>query len=213
LSELDTIIEAISNLDEPTALETSMKMLDNGIDPVEILEKCRTGMSIIGERFQKGEIFLSEMIMAAEIFKGVMNSIKPHLKTSVTANLGKIVIGTVEGDVHDIGKNIVTALLEAEGFEVIDLGVDVPPERFVEALKEYEPDIVGMSGLLTIAIESSKKTIDAITEAGLRDKVKIIVGGGRVDEYARDYLKPDASTDNAATGVKLCKELIGGKEV
>jgi methanogenic corrinoid protein MtbC1 len=159
LSELDTIIEAISNLDEPTALETSMKMLDNGIDPVEILEKCRTGMSIIGERFQKGEIFLSEMIMAAEIFKGVMNSIKPHLKTSVTANLGKIVIGTVEGDVHDIGKNIVTALLEAEGFEVIDLGVDVPPERFVEALKEYEPDIVGMSGLLTIAIESQKKQL------------------------------------------------------
>ncbi len=119
-------------------------------------------------------------------------------------------MATVKGDVHDIGKNIVTALLEAEGFEVIDLGVDVPAEGFVEAIKEHRPDIVGMSGLLTVALESTKKTIEAITEAGLRDRVKIIIGGGRVDEYARDYVKPDASTDNAAQGVRLCKELLGG---
>jgi len=138
--------------------------------------------------------------------------IKPQLKKFATEYIGKIVIGTVEGDVHDIGKNIVIALLEAGGFEVIDLGVDVPPEKFVEAIKEHQPDIVGMSSLLTVAIESTKKTIDAITEAGLRDKVKIIIGGGRVDEYAVNYVKPDASTDNAAQGVRLCKELLGGAE-
>jgi len=203
------IVEAIVNLDEGAALQLTAEMLEKGVGPVEILENCREGMSIIGERFQRGDSFLSEMIMAAEIFNGVMDAIRPRLKKGATGNLGKIVIGTVQGDVHDIGKNIVIALLEAEGFEVIDLGVDVPPGRFVKAIREHGPDIVGMSSLLTIAIESTKRTIDAITEAGLRDEVRIIVGGGRIDEYAKDYFKPDASTDNAATGVRLCKELLG----
>jgi methylmalonyl-CoA mutase cobalamin-binding domain/chain len=151
--------------------------------------------------------------MAAEIFTQVMDSIRPRLKRSASKNIGKILMGTVQGDVHDIGKNIVIALLEAEGFDVMDLGVDVPPEKFVEAIRKHEPDIVGMSSLLTVAIESTKQTIDAITEAGLRDKVKIIIGGGRVDEYARDYLEPDAITDNAAKGVRLCKELLGRTEI
>lgn len=210
MSHQDGIVEAIVNLDEQSALQISKEMLEKGTDPIEILEKGRAGMSIVGERFDSGDYFLSEMIMAAEIFQGVMDVIRPKLKRSATEYVGKIVIGTVEGDVHDIGKNIAIALLEAEGFEVIDLGVDVPAERFVEAIKEHRPDIVGTSSLLTVAIESTKKTIDAITEAGLRDKVKIIIGGGRVDEYTRDYVKPDASTDNAAQGVRLCKELLGG---
>ncbi|MCW3979038.1 MAG: corrinoid protein [Candidatus Bathyarchaeota archaeon] len=210
MSHQDGIAEAIVNLDERAALQISREMLEKGMDPIEILEKGRAGMSIVGERFESGEYFLSEMIMATEIFQGVMDVIRPRLKRSAAEYVGKVVIGTVEGDVHDIGKNIVIALLEAEGFEVIDLGVDVPAERFVEAIKEHRPDIVGMSSLLTVALESTKKTIDAITEAGLRDRVKIIIGGGRVDEYARDYIKPDASTDNAAQGVRLCKELLGG---
>ncbi len=213
MSNQDSIVEAMVNLDEQAALQLSREMLDNGMEPIEILEKGRAGMSIVGRRFESGDYFLSEMIMAAEIFKQIMEMIRPQLKKSATEYIGKIVIGTVEGDVHDIGKNIVIALLEAEGFEVVDLGVDVPPEKFVEAIKEHQPDIVGMSSLLTVAIESTKKTIDAITEAGLRDKVKIIVGGGRVDEYAVNYVKPDASTDNAAQGVRLCKKLLGGVEV
>ncbi|MDH5201374.1 MAG: cobalamin-dependent protein, partial [Candidatus Bathyarchaeota archaeon] len=147
------------------------------------------------------------------IFTQIMDSIRPQLRRSVTENVGKIVIGTVEGDVHDIGKNIVIALLEAEGFEVIDLGVDVPPQRFVEAIREHEPDIVGMSSLLTVAIESTKRTVDAIAEAGLRDSVKIIIGGGRMDGHAMEYVRPDAATDNAAQGVRLCKRLLGGVEV
>jgi len=209
LSAPEGIVEAIVNLDEGAALRMTAEMLETGVGPVEILESCREGMSIIGERFQRGDSFLSEMIMAAEIFNGVMDAIRPRLVKGATGNIGKIAIGTVEGDVHDIGKNIVIALLEAEGFEVIDLGVDVPPGKFVEAIKEHGPDIVGMSSLLTVAIESTKRTIDAISESGLRDDVKIIVGGGRIDEYASDYFKPDASTDNAATGVRLCKELMG----
>ena len=179
---------------------------------MDILEMCRSGMSVVGERFEKGEFFLSEMIMAAEIFTQIMNSIRPLLKRSVEEHRGKIVIGTVEGDVHDIGKNIAIALLEAEGFDVVDLGVDVAPGRFVEAVREHEPDIVGMSSLLTVALESTKRTVDAITEAGLRENVKVIVGGGRIDIHAAEYIKPDAWTDNAAQGVKLCTEFMGGVE-
>ncbi len=212
MSSRGSLVEAIINLDEPAALKRAEEQLDTGVDPVEILEKCREGMSIVGERFEAGEFFLSEMIMAAEIFTQIMDSIRPKLRRSVTENIGKIVIGTVEGDVHDIGKNIFIALLEAEGFEVIDLGVDVPPQRFVEAIREYEPDIVGMSSLLTVAIESTKRTVDAIAEASLRDRVKIIIGGGRMDGHATEYIGPDAATDNAAQGVRLCKQLLGGVE-
>ncbi|MBN2335418.1 corrinoid protein [Candidatus Bathyarchaeota archaeon] len=211
MSSVDNIVDAIVNLDEPTALRLADELIKRGAAPIDILEKCRKGMSIVGERFESGEFFLSEMIMAAEIFNQVMDRIRPELMKTVTESKGKIVIGTVEGDVHDIGKNIVVALLEAEGYTVIDLGVDVPPARFVEAIKEHEPDIVGMSSLLTVALESTKKTVDAITEAGLRDKVKIIIGGGRIDAHATDYIRPDASTDNAAQGVRLCMRLMGGE--
>jgi methylmalonyl-CoA mutase cobalamin-binding domain/chain len=206
----EKIMNAIIALDEPIALELAAQMVESGIDPVEILEQSRKGMSVVGEKFESGDFFLSEMIMAAEIFNQIMGLIRPKLKKITKEPKGKIVIGTVEGDVHDIGKNIIIALLEAEGFEVIDLGVDVHPAKFIEAINKHEPDIVGMSSLLTVALESTKKTVDAIIEAGLRDKVKIIIGGGRIDAYTADYIKPDASSDNAAQGVRMCLELIGG---
>ncbi len=208
MSSKQIIVDAILDLDEATALSVAEELLKSGNDPVQILEMCREGMSKVGEKFEAGEFFLSEMIMAAEIFNQVMEMIRPQLMKSVTEKKGKIVIGTVEGDVHDIGKNIIIALLEAEGFEVIDLGVDVPSDRFVSAIKEYKPDIVGMSSLLTVALESTKETVKAIEAAGLRDKVKIIVGGGRIDPQAAEYIKPDAYTDNAALGVRLCKQLM-----
>jgi len=209
MSSKGNIVDAIVELDEPAALELTDELIKSGADPVQILEMCRAGMNAVGKKFEEGEFFLSEMIMAAEIFNQIMDQIRPQLMKTVTEKKGKIVIGTVEGDVHDIGKNIVIALLEAEGFEVIDLGVDVAPERFVQAIKEHEPDIVGMSSLLTVALESTKTTVDAIEEAGLRDKVKIIIGGGRIDPHAAEYIKPDAFTDNAAYGVRLCKQLMG----
>ncbi|MCW4051317.1 MAG: cobalamin-dependent protein [Candidatus Bathyarchaeota archaeon] len=213
MSSQEKIMNAIVELDEPTALELAAQMVESGTAPVDILEQCRNGMSIVGEKFESGDFFLSEMIMAAEIFNQVMDLIRPQLRKTTSESKGKIVFGTVEGDVHDIGKNIIIALLEAEGFEVIDLGVDVPPAMIVEAIKEHEPDIVGMSSLLTVAIESTKKTVDAIVEAGLREKVKIIIGGGRIDAYAAEYIKPDASSDNAAHGVRLCLEFMGGDKV
>ena len=213
MTSRDKIVEAIIELDEQAALELADERIKSGTEPVEILERCREGMSLVGEKFESGDFFLSEMIMAAEIFNQIMNIVRPHLKSALSEPRGKVVIGTVEGDVHDIGKNIAIALLKAEGFDIVDLGVDVPPATFVEAIREHEPDIVGMSSLLTVALETTKQTIDAITEAGLRDKVRIIVGGGRIDSHATEYIKPDASTDNAAQGVRMCIGLMRGEGV
>jgi methylmalonyl-CoA mutase cobalamin-binding domain/chain len=203
----EKIASAIVNMDEAAALGLVEEMLSEGVDPVEILEDCRGGMFAVGERFERGEMYLSELFMASEIFNQIMALIKPRLGGN-GGSKGKIVIGTVEGDVHDIGKNIFVSLLEAEGFEVIDLGVDVTPQRFVKAIEDYKPNVVGMSSLLSTSIDSVKRTVDAIVEAGLRGTVKIIVGGGRIDSQAADYIKPDAYTDNASSGVKQCRDLL-----
>jgi methylmalonyl-CoA mutase cobalamin-binding domain/chain len=206
---LINITDAILDMDETAALRLVDEKLASGINPVEVLEECRLGMSAVGERFEKGEMYLSELFMASEIFNQIMTRVKPLLSRSSGGPKGKIVLGTVEGDVHDIGKNIFVSLLEAEGFEVVDLGVDVAPERFVEAIRGHKPDLVGMSSLLSTSLDSVKRTVDAIVEAGLRGDVKIIVGGGRIDEQAADYIAPDAFTDNASQGVKRCRELFG----
>jgi len=209
LFESEKLVEAIVNLEEETALQMSKQMLEAGMDPVDVFETCRKGMEKVGERFEIGEYFLSELIMAGEIFKRIMEIVRPQLKKDAIKHLGRVLIGTVEGDIHYIGKNMVIALLEVGGFDVIDLGVDIMPERFIEAIREHKPDIVGMSGLLTLAIDSMKKTADAIKEAGLRNKVKLIIGGGRVNEDACRYVGADAWADNVSKGVRLCKELIG----
>src|SRR5690606_1084115 len=138
-------------------------------------------MTKVGELFEQKEYFLSELSMAGGLFKGIMEIVKPKLKESSDKFMGNVLIGTVEGDIHDIGKNIVVSVLEANGYDVIDLGVDVPPAKFVEAIKEHNPQVVGLSGLLTEAIGPRKETVDAIKDAGLRDKVKVIIGGGVVD--------------------------------
>jgi methanogenic corrinoid protein MtbC1 len=206
----EKIAEAIINMDESAAIKLTDEMIASGVDAVEVLEACRKGMFAVGERFEKGEMYLSELFMATEIFNQIMARVKPCLKASGGAR-GKIVMGTVEGDVHDIGKNIFVSLLEAEGFEVVDLGVDVPPARFVDAIREHSPDIVGMSSLLSTSLDAMKRTVDAVSEAGLRGKVKVVIGGGRIDAEAAEYIKPDAYTDNASQGVKQCRELLGGK--
>ena len=212
MSIQENIVDAFLYLDESAVRRLVKSMLDAGVSPVEVMEDCRRGMLAIGERFERGEFFLSEMIMAAEIFKQVTEQIRPHFGGSASEARGRVVIGTVEGDIHDIGKNIFTALLEVEGFDVVDLGVDVPPATFVEAIRNHNPDIVGMSCLLSTSIEAMKNTVDAITGAGLRDKARIIIGGGRLERHAAEYVKPDAYTDNAAQGVKMCLELMRGEE-
>lgn len=208
LLSLEELIDAFIEFDEKKVLRLVEDLLKSGKDPAEVLETCRRATTIIGEKFEKGEFFLSELVFAGEIFNSVIQLILPKLKREVKP-IGTIVLGTVQGDIHDIGKNIFKAFAEAAGFKVIDLGVDVPPEKFVEAVREYEPDIVGMSGLLTIAYESMKKTIDALKENGLRNKVKVIIGGGRVDEKIMRYTGADEWADNAIVGVRKCKQLLG----
>lgn len=205
----DEFVRALADLEEQRVIEIAKKRIDNKEDPFKILEDIRKATEIIGKRFEEGRYFVSDLIMAGEILKQVMEILKPLLGERKAESRGKVVIGSVEGDVHDIGKNIVIALLEAEGFEVIDLGVDQPPQAFVDAIKQHNPQVVGLSGLLTEAIESMKKTVDAIKEAGLRDRVKIIVGGGRTSEEVRAYTQADEWADDAAVGVKKIKALVG----
>lgn len=205
----EEFVNALADLEEAKVLEITKKRIESKEDPFTILEDIRKATEIVGKRFEEGRYFVSDLIMTGEILKQVMELLRPLLGERKAGGKGKIVIGSVEGDVHDIGKNIVIALLEAEGFEVIDLGVDKPPEAFVEAIKEYNPQVVGLSGLLTEAIESMKKTVDAIRDAGLRDKVKIIIGGGRTSEEVKDYTGADDWADDAAIGVRKIKALVG----
>jgi len=157
----EEFVNALSDLDEAKTIELTKKRVEAGEDPFAILEDVRKATDIIGKRFEEGRYFVSDLIMAGEILKQIMDIVKPLIGEKAGEKKGKVVIGTVEGDVHDIGKSIVIALLEAEGFEVVDLGVDQPPEAFVEAVKQHNPDVVGLSGLLTEAIESMKKTVEA----------------------------------------------------
>jgi len=206
---LEELINSFANLEEEKTLNLVKELLKTQ-DPMVIIEACRKATTIIGEKFERGEYFLSELVFAGEIFKKVMELVLPRLKKRAKP-IGTIVLGTVQGDIHDIGKNIFKVFAEASGFKVIDLGVDVPPEKFVEAVKKYNPDIVGLSGLLTLAFESMKKTVEALKHAGLRENVKVIIGGGRVNENVKEYVGADAWADNASKGVRLCKELLGIK--
>ncbi|MEM1515151.1 MAG: corrinoid protein [Thermoproteota archaeon] len=208
---LEDLIDAFISLDEGRVLRIVEDLIKGGKDPSEVLDACRRATAVIGERFERGEYFLSELIFAGEIFSNVMKIILPKLKKEVKP-IGTIVLGTVQGDIHDIGKDIFKAFAEAAGFKVIDLGVDVPPEKFIEAVKTYNPDIVGMSGLLTTSYDSMKRTIEALKEAGLRDKVKVIIGGGKVNGHIKQYVGADEWADNAMIGVKKCKQLLGIEE-
>jgi methanogenic corrinoid protein MtbC1 len=210
----EDFVNALLELDERKTIDATKKRLEAGEDPVEILNDLKYVAEKIGEKYERGEFFVADLVMAGEILKEITDLVKPKLDElgKVRKTIGKFVIGTVEGDIHDIGKNIVVMMAGVAGFDVIDLGVDVPPQKFVEAIKQYNPDIVGMSGLLTFAIDSMKKTVDAIEEAGLRDKVKIIIGGGRVDQYAKEYTGADAWTLSAAEGVRIMLRWIDEKQ-
>ncbi len=208
------LAEAMAKLDKDSVIATVSQELKSGKDPLEILEELRKGMEIVGEGFEKLERFLMDFIWAAEIFKDatalIMPKIKQEMKDAPTR--GKVMVGTVKGDIHDIGKNLVIALLECAGFEVLDLGVDVPPEVFVEKIKEYKPQIVGMSGLLTASIDSMREAIQAIERGGLRKGIKIIVGGGVVgDKWTKGKVEADAVTTSAVEGVTLAEKYVEAK--
>lgn len=204
----EELIKAIAELDEDRALEIVQELSDK-MAALDIINIAREGMQQVGDRFAAKEYFLADLIFSAEIFQEIMKKLEPKLAvTDKSQYKGKIVIGTVKNDIHDIGKNIVVSLLRAAGFEVIDIGVDQPVEKFVEAVKSEQPQVLGLSGLLTIAIEEMKNTINAIEANGLRKNLKIIIGGGPMDETVRDYVGADASTQDAVEGVNMIKEFI-----
>ena len=206
----EDLVRAIVNLEEKDALRIAKEKLDGGEEPLNILEACRKGMGIVGKRFADKEYFLPELIYSGEILRGITEIVKPKLTgVAQTKRLGKIVLGTVAGDIHDIGKNIVAFMLDANGFEVHDLGIDVPLQEFVENIEEVKPEIVGLSGFLTLAFDSMKETVEAIKAAGLRDKVKIMIGGGQVDEEVRKYSGADAYGLDAVAAVSLAKKWAG----
>jgi methanogenic corrinoid protein MtbC1 len=203
------LVDAMVNMRETEAMELAQKMLDAGEDPLQVLEHCREALEIVGKQFEAGKYFLPELILSGEMLKRISKMAKPFMRKESINKAeakGKVVIGSVKGDIHDIGKDIVVFLLDINGFEVHDLGVDVPAEKFVEAISQIQPAVVGMSALLTTALESMKNTVDAIKNAGLRDRVKIMVGGGAVDEKVRKYADADAYGPDAVAAVNLSKE-------
>ena len=203
------LTKAIADLEENEALRLTREKLDNGEEPQAILEESRSGMEEVGKRFSDGTYFLPELIYSAEILKEITEIVKPKLKGETqTERLGKCIIGTVAGDIHDIGKDIVVFMLDVNGFEVYDLGVDVAPQVFADKIKETGASIVGLSGFLTLAFDSMKETIEAIKAAGLRDNVKIMIGGGQIDEDIRKYAGADAYGQDAMTAVALAKGWI-----
>jgi methanogenic corrinoid protein MtbC1 len=204
------LIDAMTNMRESEAIEIARSLVDNGEDPLKILDECTKAMEAVGKRFEAGEYFLPELMMAGEMLRQVSAMVKPKMKGERDLQKrGKVLIGTVEGDIHDIGKDIVTFLLSVNGFEVRDIGIDVQPSTFVEAIKDFKPQVVGMSGLLSLAYDSMKNTVQAIVDAGLRDKVKIMIGGGQMDETVMEYTGADAFGKDAMEGVNLAKQWIG----
>jgi len=204
------LINAVINLDEDKVYELVKRMVNDGTDPNKIIEILKKGVEEIGERFSRKEYFLTELVMAGEIFQQSAKILEPLFRSQNKKNksTGTVVIGTVKGDVHDIGKNIFVTLLQVGGYDVYDLGVDVSPEKFLEKVKEKNANVVAYSGLLTIALESMKKTTELLKANGLRDKVKIIIGGLPVDELWMKEAGADAFTDNAFKGVNIVNKWL-----
>jgi methanogenic corrinoid protein MtbC1 len=206
------LVNALADLKEEEALKIVKDRLNANEDPLKILEDARKGMEIVGKRFADSEYFIPDLVYSGEILKAASELVKPKLtKTADTKKLGKIVFGTVAGDIHDIGKDIVVFMLDVNGFEVIDLGVDVPVQKFVDKIKETGAPIVGLSGFLALAFDSMKETIEAMQAAGLRDKVKVMIGGGQISEEIKKYTGADAFGKDAMAGVTLAKQWIGAK--
>ncbi len=207
----EDLCTAIVELEAAAVPAIVKRRLEASEDPLEILEDCRRGMISVGERFREGEYFLSELIISAELFKEAVALLEPELAKAGEAEVkGRIVLATMRGDIHDLGKNILTTLLRVHAFEVHDLGVDVDPAELVEKVREVEPDFVGFSSLVTSSFASTKEAIELLQQAGLRDGLKIMVGGGVTTSELKDHLGADFQTLDAAAGVSFCLEQIGG---
>lgn len=202
---LDEIKDCFMNLrGVEKAKEMAERAIGEGVEFDKVLEAMKEGLDLVGDRYDRGEYFLSDLIMAGIMATEFVNTVKPHLSPSLTGSKGRIIIGTVEGDIHDIGKNLVSTLLSTNGFEVVDVGVDVPPEKFVENVKRYKPDILAMSCLLTVGFSAIRRTVKLLRESGLR--VKVMIGGRPITEEFAEELDVSYGRD-AIQAVKVALEL------
>jgi len=211
--EEQQLVEWLADMNEDDALVLANRMLlEDQKDPMRVLDLCRAAMDIVGKRFEEGEYFLPELVLAGEMLDNIGAVAKPLIKAAgggAVQTHGKVLIGTVHGDLHDIGKNIVSFMLDINGFEVKDIGVDVPVQTFIEEIRAYQPQVVGLSGFLTLAFDSMKETIAAFEQAGIREEFKIMIGGGQIDETVRAYTGADAFGVNAVEAVALCRNWMG----
>jgi methanogenic corrinoid protein MtbC1 len=209
---MQDLVKAVADMMEDEAMALTKKYVEQGVPPLQIIDAYKEALGIIGKRFEQCTYFVPELILAGEMMKTASEIIKPVMKGSQgdveAPRIGRFLLGTVAGDIHDIGKDMVHMLMDINGFEVKDLGVDVPAQRFWDEYKDFQPDIIGMSGLLTLAFESMKEVADGLKEMGVRDKVKVIIGGGQMDEHACKYIGADAFVTDAVAGVNLCKKWV-----
>ena len=207
------LVEAMANMKEDEALRIVDDLLGKGEDPQKILDLSSEAMQVVGERYQEGTYFLPELIMSGEMVRKIGEVLKPKLAAQKgdAKKLGAVVLGTVRGDIHDIGKDIVGFMLEVNGFTVHDLGIDQPEEKFVEAIKKHKPQVLALSGFLSVAFDSMKSTIEQVEAAGLRKDLKVIIGGGQMDDTVRKYTGADAYGDDAMAAVAYAKETVGVK--
>lgn len=204
----DNLVTALADLQEEKAIEITKNRIAAKDEPNSILADARKGMGIVGERFASGEYFVPDLIYSGEILKQVSDMVKPLISkaSAQEKKLAKIVLGTVAGDIHDIGLNIVEFMLDTNGFEVFNLGVDVPCQKFVDKVKETGAPIVALSGFLTLAFDSMKETVQALEAAGLRNRIKIMIGGGQIDEQVKNYTGADACGKDAMEAVALARQ-------
>lgn len=204
----DNLVDILADLKEKEALAIVKERLASGEDPMNILADSRKALEIVGNRFADGTYFIPDLVYSGEILKAISDLVKPEMSQDADVKrLGKVIIGTVAGDIHDIGKDIVVFMLDVNGFEVYDLGVDVPVQKFVDKIKETGAKVVGLSGFLTLAYESMKDTVKAIKDAGM-DDVKIMIGGGQITEEIKKYTGADAYGKDAMTGVTLTRKWL-----
>lgn len=210
MEDMNQISQAIVDGKLELAQELVGKAIESGMDAQSIIDDYLTaGMAEIGQRFQDRKAFVPNLLMSARAMKGALEVLKPHMSGRVESHVGTVVIGTVKGDLHDIGKNLVASMLEGSGFEVINIGIDVPAEKFVQAVKDQHADILCMSALLTTTMTYMKDVIDAVSAAGIRDQVKIMVGGAPVNQAFADEIGADGYSDNANSAVTVAKRLLG----
>ena len=206
-SVLDRLRDCVAALDSDCVNKTIKEALDSGISPSKIIANgISKGQEVVGEKFQRSEYFLSELVLAGEIVKEALQILRPYIGQEKVKTRGKVVIGTVEGDIHDIGKNIVIMLLQSRGFEVVDLGVDVPKDDFIKAVKEHQPQILGMSALMTLTAPVMGEVIAGLKEVGLRNKLRVIVGGAPITREFGNRIGADYQTTDAYDGLEKCLE-------